>query len=60
MQELGETDLSEFNYDSCCTVFRQLIEKVEKENKEREKRLASNKLLANSVKLSTKKLTITG
>ncbi|CAF3576102.1 unnamed protein product [Rotaria socialis] len=59
MKELGETDLSEFNYDSCCTVFRQLIEKVEKENKEREKRLVSNKILANSVKLSTKKLTVT-
>jgi hypothetical protein len=33
MKQLGETDSNEFNYDTCCTIFRHLIEQVEKENK---------------------------
>ncbi|CAF0774445.1 unnamed protein product [Adineta steineri] len=50
MKQFGETDLNEFNYDSCCTIFRHLIEHVEKENKEREKSLISTKVLLNSTK----------
>ncbi|CAF0749120.1 unnamed protein product [Rotaria sordida] len=59
MKEFGETDLSEFNYDICCMIFRQLIEKVEKEIKEQEKRLTSNKILLNSTKLEPQKLILT-
>jgi hypothetical protein len=33
MKQFGETDSNEFNYDTCCTIFRNLIEQVEKENK---------------------------
>jgi hypothetical protein len=33
MKQFGETDSNEFNYDTCCAIFRQLIEQVEKENK---------------------------
>lgn len=35
MKQFGESDLNEFNYDTCCTIFRHLIEQVEKENKVR-------------------------
>jgi hypothetical protein len=35
MKQFGETDVNEFNYDTCCGIFRQLIERVEKENKVR-------------------------
>ncbi|CAF0789390.1 unnamed protein product [Rotaria sordida] len=59
MKEFGETDLSEFNYDICCMIFRQLIEKVEKEIKEQEKCLTSNKILLNSTKLEPQKLILT-
>lgn len=33
IKEFGETDSNEFDYDTCCTIFRQLIDKVEKENR---------------------------
>ena len=33
MKQFGEIDTNEFNYDTCCGIFRQLIERVEKENK---------------------------
>jgi hypothetical protein len=33
MKQFGETDLNEFNYDTCCIIFRNLIEQIEKENK---------------------------
>ena len=33
MKQFGETDINEFNYDTCCTIFRQLIQHVEKEMK---------------------------
>lgn len=33
MKQFGETDISEFNYDTCCTIFRNLIDQVEKERK---------------------------
>jgi hypothetical protein len=33
MKQFGETDSNEFNYDTCCSIFRHLIEQVEKENK---------------------------
>ena len=33
MKQFGETDSNEFNYDTCCAIFRQLIEQVEKANK---------------------------
>ena len=33
MKQFGETDSNEFNYDTCCTIFRNLIEQIEKENK---------------------------
>ncbi len=33
MKQFGETDSNEFNYDTCCLIFRHLIEQVEKENK---------------------------
>ena len=35
MRQFGETDMTEFNYDTCCTIFRQLIEQVGKENQVR-------------------------
>ncbi|CAF1232895.1 unnamed protein product [Adineta ricciae] len=50
MNQFGETNITEFNYDTCCTIFRQLIEQVEKENKEKEKSLAMSKVLLNSTK----------
>ncbi|CAF4385405.1 unnamed protein product, partial [Rotaria sp. Silwood2] len=56
LKEFGETDLNEFNYDTCCTIFQQLIEKVEKEKKERAKRFTSNKILLNSTKSVSEKL----
>jgi hypothetical protein len=72
MKQFGEIDTNEFNYDTCCGIFRQLIERVEKENKvcqnqnlieiciflfqEREKRLAPNKSLVNSAKLPIQRL----
>ncbi|CAF0948549.1 unnamed protein product [Rotaria sp. Silwood1] len=58
MKEFGETDSNEFNYDICCTIFRQLIEKVEKEKKEQEKRSTSNKILLNSTKSVSQQLNI--
>jgi hypothetical protein len=33
MEQFGETNASEFNYDICCAIFRQLIEQIEKETK---------------------------
>jgi hypothetical protein len=33
MKQFGETDSAEFNYDTCCAIFRHLIEQVEKEYK---------------------------
>ncbi len=33
MKQFGETDSNEFNYDTCCVIFRHLVEQVEKENK---------------------------
>lgn len=30
MQQFGETDINEFNYDRCCFIFRQLIDQVER------------------------------
>ncbi|CAF2466390.1 unnamed protein product [Rotaria sp. Silwood2] len=56
LKEFGETDLNEFNYDTCCTIFQQLIEKVEKEKKERAKCFTSNKILLNSTKSVSEKL----
>lgn len=32
MKQFGETDASEFNYEKCCDIFRQLIDQVAKEN----------------------------
>ena len=32
MKQFGETDTSEFNYETCCAIFRQLIDQVAKEN----------------------------
>jgi hypothetical protein len=50
MKQFGETDSNEFNYDTCCGIFRQLIERVEKE-----KRLTVTKPLINSTKLPAQK-----
>ena len=33
MKQFGETDSNEFDYDMCCTIFRQLIEQIEREIK---------------------------
>ena len=59
MKQFGETDIQEFNFDTCCTIFRQLIQHVEKEMKEREKRLATKKVLLNSTKSSATKINST-